>query len=235
MTQDSWTPGRWIGGTAMVLGPLLLLTGTLLRLPFDFFFPHQLAAAAEHPALMTAAYTAFLAGNVLMWPAVAALAARIGRTRPAWAAWGAILVTVGLFARTFHAGVDHAAFTVVRHQGKAAATTFVSEGYQDLHLFSYLSFTIMAGWLVLAVGAYRSGTLGLVRSIALATMSLLPLGVLKGAEPLSVVGTVGLCVAFVPAGMRLLRDGPRPSRRSVLLALPAALGLGALAVVSTLG
>lgn len=34
-------PGRWVGGVAMVLGPLLMLAGALLRVRFDFFFPHS--------------------------------------------------------------------------------------------------------------------------------------------------------------------------------------------------
>ncbi|TCO59798.1 hypothetical protein EV192_104641 [Actinocrispum wychmicini] len=219
----------------MILGPLLLLTGTLLRSPFHFFYPQQLAAAVEHPGLLTAAYTCFLAGNVLMWPAVITLAGKIGQTRPAWAGWAGTLVVIGLFERTFHAGVDQAAVNVARHQGLAAAAKFVSDFYPDLHLFSYLSFTIMFGWYVLAVAAYLSRAMGLIRSLALAAMGLLPLGVLKGTEVVSVIGTVGLCVAFLPMGVHLLRTAPRPTRRSVLLALPVTVGLAALAYVSTLG
>ena len=65
-----------------MLGPALLLVGTLLRSPFNFFFPDQLRAVAEHPDLMTAAYTSFLAGNLVIAAAVAFLAQRIGVTRP---------------------------------------------------------------------------------------------------------------------------------------------------------
>jgi len=218
-----------------VLGPALLLAGTLLRSPFNFFFPDQLRAVAEHPGLMTAAYTTFLAGNVVMWAAVALLAQRIGEKRPRWAAWAGVLVTVGLFERTFHAGVDHAAFSATRHLGVEAATELVAKGYGDLHLFSFLSFTIMFGWFVLAIAAYLGGELGKVRSVALATMGLLPLGVLKGTEVVSVVGTVGLCVALVPLGIRVLAEQPKPTRRQVLTAVPVAVGLGALAVLSTMG
>lgn len=228
-------PNGWIGGAALVLGPVLLLVGTLLRSPFDFFFTHQLQAAVEHPALMAAAYTTFLAGNVVMWPAVALLVQRIGLRRPGWATWAGMLVTVGLFARTFHAGVDHAAFSALRHQGVEGATRLVTQGYQDLHLFSFLSFTIMFGWFVLAIAAYRGEVLGAVRAVALACMGLLPLGVLKGTEMLSIVGTVGLCVALVPLGVRVLREQPKPTRRAVLVAAPVAVGLGALAVLSTFG
>ncbi|ANZ37385.1 hypothetical protein BBK82_16290 [Lentzea guizhouensis] len=228
-------PNGWVAGVALVLGPVLLLAGTLLRVQFHYFFPDQLKAAADHPALLTAAYTAFLAGHVVMWPAVAEVARRIAPKRPMWAAWGGVLVTVGLFARTFHAGVDHAAFSAVRHRGVEEATKLVADGYGDLHLFSYLSFTIMFGWYVLAIGAYLGGVLGPVRAVALATTGLLPLGVLKGAEVLSVVGTAGLCVALVPLGIRVLREMPRLGRRALVLAAPVAAGLGALAFVSTLG
>ncbi|MEU0877805.1 hypothetical protein ABZ345_04335 [Lentzea sp. NPDC005914] len=228
-------PGAWVGGAALVLGPALLLAGTLLRSPFNFFFPDQLRAMAEHPGLMTAAYTAFLAGNVVMWAAVAFFAQRIGEKRPRWAAWAGVLVTVGLFERTFHAGVDHAAFSATKHLGVEGATELVAKGYGDLHLFSFLSFTIMFGWFVLSIAAYLGGELGKVRSVAFATMGLLPLGVLKGTEVMSVVGTVGLCVALVPLGIRVLAEQPRPTKRQVLIAVPAAVGLGALAVLSTMG
>ncbi|GGP64750.1 hypothetical protein [Saccharothrix coeruleofusca] len=230
-----WFPGRWIGSTALVLGPLLLLTGTLLRAPFPFFFPHQIAAIAEHPGLMAAAQATSTAGNVLLCPAVLVLVHHIGRTRPALAKWGGALVLCGLFERTFHAGVDQAAHRMVRHAGAERATALITESYQDLHLFSFLSFTVVSGWLVLALGAHRSRVLGTARAVALALTSLLPMGVLKGTEVLSVVATAGLCAALVPAGVRLLLDGPRPDRRSALLALAAVPALGALAFVSTLG
>lgn len=228
-------PNGWVGGAALIAGPVLLLVGTLLRSPFNFFFPDQLRAVAEHPGLMRAAYTAFLAGHVVMWAAVACLAQRIGVRSPRWAAWGGILVTVGLFARTFHAGVDQAAFNATKHLGVEQATELVARGYGELHLFSFLSFTIIFGWYVLAFGAYRGGVLGKVRAVALVAMGLLPLGVLKGTEVVSVVGTAGLCVALVPLGIQVLREQPRPSRKNVLTAVPVALGLGALAVLSTLG
>ena len=153
----------------------------------------------------------------------------------ACSAWAGVLVIVGLFARTFHAGVDHAAFSATKQLGVERATELVAKGYGDLHLFSFLSFTIMFGWFVLAFAAYRSGVLGAVSSTALATMGLLPLGVLKGTELVSIVGTVGLCVALVPLGIRVLAERPRPTRRQVLIAVPATVGLGALAVLSTMG
>lgn len=60
-------PGRWLTGSSLVLGPVLLLSGVLLRARFPFFFPDQLAAYDGHPALMRASYSCFAAGTVALW------------------------------------------------------------------------------------------------------------------------------------------------------------------------
>lgn len=231
--NETHLPGRWLGGTSLVLGPIALLTGVLLRVGPDFFFPEQLRAYADRPALMTAAYSLVLAGYVLLWPAVIMLAQRIGVTRPTWALWGGGLAVFGLFARTFHAGVDHLAFQLVESQGPANATQSVADAYGAWHLMSAFSVAIMAGWVVLAVGAVRAGALRLVQAIALACMALMPLGVLKGTTPLSVVAALGLAVALVPLGVGVLREGPRPRRllagvAGMLLLVAAAVFAGTL-------
>jgi hypothetical protein len=213
---DSRFPGRWVGGVALVVGPSLMLAGVLARLPYRFFFPDQLAAYAEHPAQIRIAYSLFLAGNVLLWPAVAVLAQRIGARRPIWAVWGGVLATLGLFARTFHAGVDHLAFQLVRVEDLPTATRAIAGSYGAYHIMSALSAAIMAGWVVLALGAWRARVLGLSRAVCLAAMSALPLGVLKGTTALSIVAVAGLTIALAPLGVRVLREGDRPSARAVI-------------------
>jgi len=211
-----WFPGRWVGGIAMILGPIFLLAGSLLRIQFHYFFPQQLAAFAGHPALMATSYGAFLAGNLLLWPAIVTLARLIGATRPGWAVWGGAFVIFGLFARAFHAGIDHLAFQMVRVQGLELATKTVAGSYGAFHVVSTLNPVIFFGWIAIAIGAYLSGTLGLFRSIALGLMSALMMGVLKGSSLVSVVATGGLCVALVPLGIKVLLDGPTPSYRTIL-------------------
>jgi len=213
---DAWFPGRWVGGVSMVAGPLLLLAGVLLRFRFGFFFPAQLEAFGEHPRLVAAAYSAFAAGNVILCFAVAALARAIGGARPVLARWGGALAVLGLFARTFHAGVDHLAFQLVRQHGVAFATRTVAESYGAYHLFRTLSPAIMLGWIVLAIAAYASKTLGPCRSVALALTSALPLGVLKGSTVMSVVAATGACIALVPLGIQMLRAVPRPQPGTVI-------------------
>ncbi|WP_314615440.1 hypothetical protein [Streptomyces stackebrandtii] len=213
---DAPFPGRWVGGVSLVAAPLLLGAGVLLRLPFPFFFPEQLAARVEHPGAIAVSYGAFAAGTVLLWPALAVLAVRIGRHAPGLALWGGVLAVLGLFARTFHAGVDHLAFQFADRQGAEAAARFVGETYGAFHIFSAFNVAIMGGWLLLAAGAWRARVLGPVRASALAATAALPLGVLKGTTPLSVVAVAGLCLALVPLGITVLRDGPAPGRATAL-------------------
>jgi hypothetical protein len=194
----------------MILGPLLLLAGVLLRMQFHFFFPQQLAAFQENPHLIAASYGCFLAGNIAMWPAIATLARLIGLAKPGWALWGGSLAMFGLFARTFHGGVDHLAFQLVRLQGLELATKTVADSYGAFHVVSGLNATVLFGWIVLAAGAYFAGTLGLLRSIALGLMAALMTGVLKGSSAMSLVCVAGLCSALVPLGITVLREPPIP-------------------------
>jgi hypothetical protein len=217
-------PGRWVGGGSLVLAPSLLLLGIVLRLPVFLalpperlaalqgptFFPVQLAAVETRPTLMLVSYGSVLAGTILLWPAVVTLAALIGTKHPRWALWGGSLTLLGLFARTFHAGVDHFAFQLVRVQGLQPATEAVRDSYRAISygpfdLIGILGFAVFFGWPVLAIGAHLSRVLGLVRSLALGFMAALMAGVLKGSTDVSVVATAGLCLALVPLGIQLLR------------------------------
>ncbi|HEY3506338.1 MAG TPA: hypothetical protein VGN37_26560 [Actinocatenispora sp.] len=216
-------PGPWLAGLSLTLAPLLLFTGTLLRTGVPFFFPHQLAAYDRHPALMTVSYGAFLAGVIALWPGVLAVAARVGATRPCWATAGATLVLLGLFARAFHYGANTFAFGLVDSAGVPAATNAVASYYRHPeYVVSSLTVCIMLGWIVLAAGCYLSRTLGVLRSLALALMSGLMIGVLKGSTVASVVEVAGLAVAFVPLGLRILAAAPRPRLPVVLLVVPVA-------------
>ncbi len=203
-------PGTWVGGIALIVSPILLLAGILLRSPYHFFFPDQLAAYDEHPLQMTASYSLFGAGIIMLWPAVLLLVQSIDVSKPRFALWGGLFAISGLFARTFHAGVDHLAFQLVKTGGVGQAVNTVGDVYGAFHIYSTFNLAIILGWIVLAIGSYRSGTLGLVQSAALALASALPLGVLKGTTPWSIAAAGGLAVAFIPFGWTILRSIPFP-------------------------
>ncbi|MFC4587714.1 hypothetical protein [Sphaerisporangium corydalis] len=204
---------------SLIGGPVLVMAGIVLRSRFHYFFPDQLAAYVRYPDLVTAAYACFACGIVLLWPGVMTLAQRIAVTSPMWGLWGGGLVMVGLFTRTFQFGTDHLAFHLTDGLGLRTMVEGIDGYYvawRDTrwHPFRALSGPAFFGWVVLAVGAYRSGALGLGRSVALGSMSALALGTLKGTEPQSLVAAGGLCVALIPLGVSLLRGGPAPSRRA---------------------
>src|SRR5690606_7619341 len=149
----------------MVLAPILFLVGMLLRIQFHFFFPQQLEAFRDHPTLMVASYNFFIFGNILLFPAIITLARMIGKKKSQLALWGGMFVMLGLFARTFQGGINHLAFQLVNVQGLESATMTIAVLYGAFNLLATLVGTILFGWLILALGAYLSGTLGLIRSI----------------------------------------------------------------------
>lgn len=207
-------PGPWLGGISLILGPALMLTGMLLRFGVPFFFPHQLAAYQDRPESMGAAYAVFLAGVIALWPGILVLATRIAETRPGWAAWGGALVLSGLFARAFHGGANTFALALTDSAGVEAATKAVASYYTFPEwVVSSLSLSVMAGWIVLAIGGLLSRVLRPWSAVALALPAGLMIGVLKGADWLTIVELIGLAVALVPLGVAELRRAPRPTHR----------------------
>lgn len=135
---------------------------------------------------------------------------------------------LGLFARSFHYGINHLAFQLVKVQNLQLATKAVADSYGAFHIVSSLSAAILFGWVILAIGTYRSGVLSLVGSIGLGLMSALMLGVLKGASFVSVLATTGLCIALLPLGKRVLMSGSLPSVRMIVSWSLLILGLATL-------
>jgi hypothetical protein len=210
-----WFPGSMWGGLSLIVAPILLLTGVLLRVQYHFYSPNQLEAYAAQPALMTASYSLFAMGLFLLWPGFILLTKLIGTKRPGWAMWGGMLAMAGVFVRLYHEGVNHQAFQLVPVLGLDTATKAITDSYTSWNVFYPLVFADNFGWLVLGIGAYLSRTLGWLPSLLLAMMIAHSSGVLKGTDLNSVVLVTGLCLALVPLGVRVVRREPRLSRSAV--------------------
>lgn len=218
--RTSLFPGPWLAAASMVLGPLAILAGVLVRTGVDFFFPDQLAAFADDPTRMRVAYGLFLAGNIALFPGVIHLAQQIGRQRPLLALWGGTLVILGLFARTFHYGANQALFVAVDAYGVEQAVRLVGEVYSTREwVVASLNGAILSGWVVLAVGAFLAKVMHPVRCLGLLAMAALMIGILKGTDVVSIIAVSGLALAFVPQGVITLRTARRPERRSVIISL----------------
>ena len=210
-------PGRWLGGLSLIIAPILLVISSLLRIQFQFFFTDQLAAYSTHPNLMLISYSLFLIGMILLFPAVLTLVLLISIKKPRLGLWGGLLVIVGLFARAFHSGANHFAFQIVKSTNVELSTQLVGDFYGMFHIVHILNFSILFGWIVLAIGAYLSKVLGLFRSIALGSMFALAIGVLKGTNMSTIISLAGLCIAFIPLGIQVLKSGSMPKLKTVLL------------------
>ncbi|GAA3222347.1 hypothetical protein [Nonomuraea helvata] len=234
--MNTYFPGRWIGGVTLVLGPVVMCAGYLLRYlstitaltpqqqawaeaqPFAAY--GQLLAYTAQPALLTLAYAVFALGALLLFPAFVALAQRVGG---ALAFWGAALLVAGLFARLYFAGADQTAFQLTEVLGLDQATNAVMKEYVDIsygpwRVPVWASVGQYAGTLLLAVAAWRTGVIGTARAAMLLLAGGTWMGVLKGASLPDALVTALLCVALVPLGVRVLRDRPpAPAGRSKVL------------------
>ncbi|MEU7858567.1 hypothetical protein [Nonomuraea sp. NPDC049141] len=100
--HNAWFPGRFLGGGALVLGPLLWFAGLTLRhlavstaeftpeqrahfATQPFAAPEQLAAYTVNPGLATAGYACYTAGAIVLCLAIVVLA-RVAAARSPWLA-----------------------------------------------------------------------------------------------------------------------------------------------------
>ena len=206
-------PGARFGAAALVLGPVVLLAGEVVRSGHYYFFPAQLAAMVSDPETLMISYSLYTAGLVLMIPAFLALTAQIGRERPGWAFWGATMAVVGSAVRIFQEGISFLALQLVGVQGLDAATMAVGDTYGAWYVLLPLNGCDNLAWGVLAIGVYRAGVLGWVQTLGLAFMITHYGGVLKGTDLNSLTAAVLLVVALVPVGVRLWRGADPVSRR----------------------
>lgn len=228
-------------GAALVLGPLLWLAGLLVRAfaqrtaalsPEEraaleesvFSAPDQLALYAQNPALVTAGYTLFALGALVLWPAFTALARMCVQRSPKLAIAGGVLLVTCLFARLYVTGVEQTAFQTVDVMGLERAASEVLESYQEIS-YGPWRIAVIAGALqylgapLLAAAAYRAGVFGTGRALLLVVWATVWSGVLKESD-LSYAGltALALCVALVPLGVRLLLGrGPEPREERRLL------------------
>jgi hypothetical protein len=211
-------PGTWISAASLIVSPVLFLLGEILRSGADYPFSDQLSFYADHNGLMGISYGISALSLMLMWPGVLAVAHLIGRTRPAWSVAGGALATTGLLVNTFHEGMNLMAFRMVEELGTDTATGAVARSYADPYLVYPLVFVDNLGWIVLAFGAYLSRTLGWLRSLGLLIMCGHVSGLLKGATAFGLLFDLGLCAAFIPLGISLLRHRTQTRRASVTVA-----------------
>jgi hypothetical protein len=176
-----------------------------------FAAPAQSAAYLQHPKLVMAGYAIFAGSCIVLAFGVLTLARIIAAASPVLAQLGATCVVASLFARLYFSGVEVTAFRLVDAEGPQNATDFVLDFYVELsyglwYIPVAASAGALIGGLLLCLGAFRAGVIGLVRCLLLLAWAWTFLGVLKDADAGSIRGAIALCVVFVPIGVQVLRD-----------------------------
>lgn len=89
------------------------------------------------------------------------------------------------------------------------ATNLAGYFYGMFHVVNILNFSILCGWIVLALGAYLSRVFGRFRAVAL--------GILKGTNMTTIISLTGLSIALIPLGLQVVRSGDKPKLKTVFL------------------
>ena len=201
-------PGSRLTGLSMVAGPVLLVAGAALLVGiYDPSATDQLAGFVEHEARATVALNTAIAGTVLtvfavlgLAPAVAARHRRLGRG-------GGALTIIGLFGPAFFLGVNHLGVHVADLADRGGVATAFEKAHTTPSIVNLTGPALVVGFILLAVGAAKSGVLSRSRSWALGLAAVAPLGLISGVVVISVVAWLALAVALVPLGFELLRSG----------------------------
>ena len=208
-------PGPRMAGVSMIAAPCLLVLGASLYIGiYDKAGADQLEAIADNTARAHAAVNFAIAGTVMAVFAVAGVAAAVARHRPRAGHVGGTLAVIGLFGPAFFLGINYLNIQLADLADRAGAVTALDNAKSTLNVVNICGPALLIGFLILAVGAARSGVLSRSRSIALGLAAVAPLGLISGVIVISIVAWLALAVALMPLGLRTLREASLPSATS---------------------
>lgn len=202
-------PGPWVSGACLVATPVIAVASTALAIGgYSESGPKLAAGLAEHHATMVLALNLNLAGVMLAFFVVAFLAQAISDSHPSLGRAGGVLAMLGLLGPAFFLGIFWGAAHIVDTPAHRAVAALLIDGANTVPttVDNISGPCLLAGFVVLAIGAARSGLLGRGRAAALAATGLIPFGFISGYMAISCLAFVGLAIAVVPLGMGVLRD-----------------------------
>jgi len=202
-------PGAWVSGVCLVATPVIAVVSSALAIGAYSESGSKLAAGlAGHHARMVLALNLNLAGVMLAFFVVAFLAQAIAASHPRLGRAGGVLTMLGLLGPAFFLGIFWGASHIVdtpAHE-KVAALLIDGSNKVPTTIDNISGVCLLAGFIVLGIGAARSGLLGRGRAAALAVTCLIPFGFISGYMVISCLAFLGLAIAAVPLGVQVLRD-----------------------------
>lgn len=200
-------PGRHVTGVCLIVGPLLLTITAL----FSIGIYHAkgidyVNAMAENHTRASITFDGIVAGLALLLLAVIGLAQLITNRRPGLGRWGGVVTIVGLLGPFFFNGVYFAGFQLTDADTRAVAGQMMdSAQIIPSNVINLSGPALVIGFILLAVGAAKSGVLSRNRAIALGLASTMPIGFISGYIAISAIAFAFTSIATVPLGFQLLR------------------------------
>jgi hypothetical protein len=201
-----WFPGPAITGIAMIAGPAMGIVGAATYIGIYGASGVELlsgfgVAAGRAGIAVNAATLAML----LLMPAIVGLATLISMRQPRLGRVGGLLSLVGLGGPLFFQGVYTLTLQLAQASVTAGAPDAIDATQASLHVINLAGVALVAGFIVLAIGAARSSVLPRARAILLGLSALLPAGFIGGIIEISAGAFIAMFVALAPLGIRLLR------------------------------
>ena len=201
-----------LAGWALLLAPLLLLTGEVLHPQRSAQPAQQLAIVAGHPGMWYASHLLLFAGIALTLPAIAGIAYLLGQRARRLAVVGTVLAFVGIVC---FAGLLTIGFVVWQMAGPGADRQQMAALFGRLfHAtgfvipFQALPLAFAAGMVLLAIGLDRAAAVPRWVALCLGAgaTALSLAGIVPGAI-YAIAASAVFAVGMVPIGMLLVTGG----------------------------
>jgi hypothetical protein len=206
MTTRTTDVRERLGGTALIVAPLVILAGALAHPMETSDARRQLDIVAGGLNRWYVAHLLYIAGFVLLVPAVLSLGRRLRTQASRLELWGTGLAVLGLFSSAGIVAVEGFGGWQLAQAGDRSTAAAVFERMTHsagiVVPFGILGVSLSAGLIVLAVGLGRTGSAAPWMAWTLAAGAVLvAVGLSAVLEPALVAGIGCLAVAMGAAGL----------------------------------
>lgn len=206
-TTNAAFPGPTVSGICLMAGPLLGIAGCVGAIGiYRAQGPDFVHAMGTHAARTAALFNLQIAATALLFFAALEVARRVTPSRPGLGRAGGMLTMLGLLGPMFFNGVYFGAYQLAGGPSEAAAGFLVDHAQIIPSVIANVfGPCLIAGPIVLAVGAAKTGVLSRRAAWALGLLALLPFGFISGVIAISAAGQLGAAIALCPLGLQVLR------------------------------
>lgn len=199
-------PGPLVTGIAMIAAPLLAILGLALSIGiYKFKGADMMAAMAAHHLRAGFAINLSVASMVILLVAVVALAHSITEVEPRWGRWGGVVTIIGLMGPIFFEGIFWGSYQITASAYQAAGAHLIDHANViPSNVINISAPCIVAGWIILGIGAYKARVLPSWRAVCLGLGCLLAPALAAAIVPLGILAAALLALALVPLGVQTL-------------------------------